>query len=43
MSKNRKSPCRKCKGLCRRYLSLLIDTPETQDEYDDTRGARRNK
>lgn len=29
--------CKKCAGLCCRYLALPLDTPEGKDDYDDIR------
>ena len=33
----KKSACRKCAGLCCRYVALPIDKPETRGDYDDIR------
>ncbi|MBN2211191.1 MAG: YkgJ family cysteine cluster protein [Sedimentisphaerales bacterium] len=32
-----KDLCKKCTGLCCRYLALPIETPTTKGEYDDIR------
>lgn len=29
--------CKKCAGLCCRYLALPIETPESKDDHDDVR------
>jgi len=29
--------CKKCAGLCCRYLALPIDTPKTKGDFDDIR------
>lgn len=29
--------CKKCKGMCCRYIALPIDTPETRADFDDVR------
>jgi len=29
--------CDECSGLCCRYFAFAIDTPETQEDYDDIR------
>jgi Fe-S-cluster containining protein len=33
----KKTLCRKCTGLCCRYVALPIETPEDWDDYDDIR------
>ena len=33
----KKSLCDKCSGLCCRYFAFPIETPETEEDYDDVR------
>ncbi len=30
-------PCAECNALCCRYMAVEVDTPETEEDYDDVR------